>query len=184
MLSGKGPNVPPSWPTGVPAWRRACGRNRWSADAGCQPVGSARKAGGRTRLLNMDRVILKFADAQSGLRSLENIGNSHRRGNAMRALVAAKFLLVIASIAAWSDPVTAQNIVGDRGQTGNGIVGQPSPPPGKPGRNSPRSPGQFHGLCITDRGLTCDVTSKTTILPDTICHCGPYPGATYCAAGC
>ena len=108
------------------------------------------------------------------------MSRTHRGGNVMKPLVAAKLILLIASLAAWSipSPATAQSIVGARVPTGNGTRPQ-SPPSGKPGRSSPRSPGQFHTVCITQRGPTCDVTSSIPILPDNICHCGPNIGATF-----
>jgi len=95
----------------------------------------------------------------------------------MKALAVGKFLLVVASFAAWSSLATAQNTVGARAQTGTRI-GPSSPAPSTPARNSTRSPGQFHAVCLTYRGPTCDVNSRIPSLPDEICHCGPNPGAT------
>jgi hypothetical protein len=92
----------------------------------------------------------------------------------MKPLVAVKMLLVVGSFAAWSNPATAQNIAGVK--TGNALA-LASPSPRKLRRNSQQSSGQFHSICVTDRGLTCAVTSTVPILPDTICHCGPNVGS-------
>jgi len=89
---------------------------------------------------------------------------------------ASKFLLVVALFSAWFGSATAQNA---GGATGNGIGLGPTPPPSKATRTAQRSsPGQFRSVCITYRGIICDVSSRTTILPDMMCHCGSLPGAT------
>ena len=96
----------------------------------------------------------------------------------MKVLVSAKLLLVIASFAAWSNPATAQNVVGLRVQTGNGLGPPASQLPGKLSRKSQQLSGQFQSVCLTDFGPTCDVTSGRPILPGAICHCGPNIGTT------
>jgi hypothetical protein len=96
----------------------------------------------------------------------------------MKALVSTKLLFVIASFAVWSNPATAQNVVGLRVQAGNGLGPTVSQLPGKRGRKSQQVSGQFRSVCLTDFGPTCDVTSGRPILPGAICHCGPNIGAT------
>jgi hypothetical protein len=93
----------------------------------------------------------------------------------MKARVAATLPLVLtsAAFAVWSHPAMAENIVEGRAQTSNRLA-----PSHKLARNSKQSPGLFQSVCITDRGLTCNVTSRIPILPDSICHCGPNIGAT------
>ena len=93
--------------------------------------------------------------------------------NAMK--VASKFLLAAALFAAWFGPATAQNA---GGATGNGIGLGSSAPSSKASRVSQRPSGQHRSVCLTDRGIVCTVTSSTLILPDAMCHCGSFPGAT------
>jgi hypothetical protein len=92
----------------------------------------------------------------------------------MKPLVAVKVLLVFGLFPAWSNPATAQNA---GTQTGQGI-GSASSPGSKPGRSSQQLLGKFQSVCITQRGVTCNVISGIPILPDSICHCGPNVGAT------
>jgi hypothetical protein len=92
----------------------------------------------------------------------------------MKPLVAMKVLLVFGSFAAWSNPAVAQNA---GLQTGKGI-GSASSPGSKPGRSPQQVSGKFQSVCITERGLRCNVISGVPILPDSICHCGPSVGAT------
>jgi hypothetical protein len=96
----------------------------------------------------------------------------------MRALVASKLLLIVASLAVWSHAATAQNAVRAPVQAEGGLGTTASSPQSKPGRNSQTSTAQFRSVCLTDRGLTCPVSSNVPILPDSLCHCGSLPGAT------
>jgi hypothetical protein len=92
----------------------------------------------------------------------------------MKPLVAVKVLLVFGSFAAWSNPATAQNA---GTQTGKGI-GSASSPGTKPARGSQQLSGRFQSVCVTERGLRCNVISGVPIIPDSICHCGATVGAT------
>jgi hypothetical protein len=93
----------------------------------------------------------------------------------MRALAVGKFLLVAALVSAWSSLATAQNTAPVRGQMGIGVGSSAS---STTGRSPTRAAGQFHALCLTYRGPTCGLTSRTPFLADEMCHCGPNPGST------
>jgi hypothetical protein len=89
----------------------------------------------------------------------------------MKPLVAMKVLLVFGSLAASSYPATAQTA---GTQTGKGIGSASS----KPARGSQQLSGKFQSVCVTERGLRCNVISGVPIIPDSICHCGQTVGAT------
>jgi hypothetical protein len=96
----------------------------------------------------------------------------------VKALVSAKLLFVIASFTVWSNLATAQNVIGLRVPTGNGLGPPASQLLDKRGRKSQQLSGQFRSVCLTDFGPTCDVTGGRPILPGAICHCGPNIGTT------
>jgi hypothetical protein len=90
----------------------------------------------------------------------------------MKTLAAVKLLSIVACCAIWSGVATAQNSPGTKVQAGTGTARH------KLARNTPQSAGQFHSVCITDRGITCAVSRSAPVLPDSICHCGSLVGST------
>ncbi len=92
----------------------------------------------------------------------------------MKTLAAAKLVIIMATFAVYSNTAMAQNSSSTRVQTGSATASQS----GKSARNQPRPAGQFHSVCITDRGITCGVTRSSEVLPDSICHCGSLVGST------
>jgi hypothetical protein len=161
--------TPPRGPSGTLGaqvdWRRAMGA-RWGHEA----------ARSRVRCKQAVSSVGRMSARSAVSAGLEwNDQEATTVGAVMKPLVAVKVLLVVGSFAAWSNPATAQNLAGVK--TGNAVA-RVSSPARRLHRDSPQSSGQFHSVCVTDRGATCGVTSTVPILPDTICHCGPNVGST------